>query len=668
MKKLPVLLILLLPAVLRAQEDLLTEDAGSAITESESNTSSLELLAEQYEQLRLNPLNLNTATAAELTGSGLFTPFQVFSLLEYRDKYGPFFTTGELAALPGFREEDLLPLLPCLTLSSNLPDNSRKKTVLRGELILTSGIKSPLPAGFLPQGTDSLPAFRGSPVKFSLRLRGQAGAHWDWGAVAEKDPGETLLYRFRPQFGTAFLRYRGKTFLKEAVGGSYRIKTGLGLVNGLATGQGNAFTLNGFRAGEIRPYASVNENNFNTGLALRAGSGKWETIGWTSFRHRDLSPGSAEWNRESPDLFRVLDETGLKRTTGEETGRGLISLRSSGIQLSRRSAHLTTALTLQSGRAGLRAGSDTLTGFSDTLVTRYSAVSLFGLWFNDRFTLFAEAALSGEWSAAVLGGLSCRATSFMDFTLTGRYFSPAYFMPDAEAWSLGSSVSNEAGIYAGLRIFPVKYTTVELLSDQAFFREERYLCSLPSGGSRQMTEIRIEPPGGSLLRFRYTEKRSESTPADGLPGVDPVIGMVKRDIRLDGKVALNGNLELSYRLEGLFLSSLADEGPAQLAFLQFRWTGENYRFVLRHTLFSIPEWEQRITCYEPGLRNSYGFSTFYGRGNKTLLSGQWKPLPHLSVALKLSLLSYRDRLESGSGDDLVAGDKRWEAEFQLILK
>ena len=115
------------------------------------------------------------------------------------------------------------------------------------EICWTSEARFPLSSGYTATGEDSLPAFAGSPVKLSLRYRADLGQHWKLGLAGEKDPGEILFKGLKPQFTTTFLNYKGEGLLREAVVGSFRVRTGLGLANGVATGQGSLFRLNGFR-------------------------------------------------------------------------------------------------------------------------------------------------------------------------------------------------------------------------------------------------------------------------------------------------------------------------------------------------------------------------------------------------------------------------------------
>lgn len=664
------ILVALLPVVLSAQADIHTENAVSGLLDNESSSSSLDLIGEEFELLRLQPLNLNTAGEDELSASGLFTPFQLYSLLEYRKQCGPFFTANELAALPGFRQEKVQELLPFLSTESSARQ-SPLRSVSRQvqELVVTGELKQPLPAGFMIPGEDSLPVFKGTPFKLSLRYKASYGKNLSWGISGEKDAGELLLRDHQPQFITGYLRYSGKGFLREALAGSYRIRTGLGLANGIATGQGSMFSINNFRAGEIKPYASLNESNFSSGLALRAAAGNWEILSWATARRRDISMASSEWKLAEPDIFRALNETGLHRTPSEEKGRGLALLQTAGLQLNRRSPHLTTGLCLQSANASLNECSDSLAGIPDTLSTSYTTLSFFSLWFTNRLTLFTEYACTPASGMAVLGGLQLQAGSHLQLSLVGRAYSGDYRAPEAEAFSLGGLVSNEKGLYAGLQLYPLKYTTLIFIRDFAYYPAARYLCELPSEGSRTMAQLSFEPPGKVALQFRYQERLRELTPANGLPGIDPPEHQKKKSFRADGKVQLTDYLTCNFRTELSALRQGQDSSFSVLVYQQVSYDGPaGFRFQVRQTLFRADNWDNRIYCYEPGVRYSFSFPVYYGRGSRTTFLVKMKTGKRSTIYIRLSRLNYTDKLESGSGNDLVHGDIRWEGNLQLILK
>ncbi|HBG52656.1 MAG TPA: hypothetical protein DDW70_00355, partial [Rikenellaceae bacterium] len=61
-------------------------------------------------------INLNQATKDDLEATGLLTPYQIASLLDYRQRYGNFISWPEVFLIPGFTEQDTRLLALFLTL------------------------------------------------------------------------------------------------------------------------------------------------------------------------------------------------------------------------------------------------------------------------------------------------------------------------------------------------------------------------------------------------------------------------------------------------------------------------------------------------------------------------------------------------------------------------
>lgn len=67
---------------------------------------------EHFEQLNAHPLSLNSSSRAQLARSGLFTPFQIASIIDYRARYGEIYSFAELKSLGSF-SQDYVDALRC---------------------------------------------------------------------------------------------------------------------------------------------------------------------------------------------------------------------------------------------------------------------------------------------------------------------------------------------------------------------------------------------------------------------------------------------------------------------------------------------------------------------------------------------------------------------------
>lgn len=106
--------------------------------EAERGGSDLEGLVNYCEQLMEAPFDINSATEGELGAFPLLSPFQVASLLEYREQYGDILSRGELEQVDGFNAEKVDNLMPFISFggsSSICPSTEERishKIVLRG--------------------------------------------------------------------------------------------------------------------------------------------------------------------------------------------------------------------------------------------------------------------------------------------------------------------------------------------------------------------------------------------------------------------------------------------------------------------------------------------------------------------------------------------------------
>ncbi len=84
--------------------------------------------------------------------------------------------------------------------------------------------------------------------------------------------------------------------------------------------------------------------------------------------------------------------------------------------------------------------------------------------------------------------------------------------------------------------------------------------------------------------------------------------------------------------------------------------------------FNIQNWENRIYCYEPGVRYSFLFPAWYGSGSQNLIVATLKTERSLTFRGKVGVTHYNDKHEIGSGSDIYAGDRMLSFELQLEIK
>ncbi len=122
-----VILVIICPYNLFAQEHELI-NAILAIRHLAGPEELEESVIEHYLELYDNKLDLNTATKKQLQEALLLDEYQIFNLLEYREKYGNILSVKELSLLNGFGEEYCKALLPFIRLDSSLSQITYNRT------------------------------------------------------------------------------------------------------------------------------------------------------------------------------------------------------------------------------------------------------------------------------------------------------------------------------------------------------------------------------------------------------------------------------------------------------------------------------------------------------------------------------------------------------------
>jgi len=104
---------------------------------------------ERLEELLSRPLKLNESKLSELTSSGLFTPFQAASIIDYRKRHGDILSFMELSRVDGFDPARVEALKPFLNLYTSDIPGSRETGFnrIRNDLLFKGAFRTDAAAG-----------------------------------------------------------------------------------------------------------------------------------------------------------------------------------------------------------------------------------------------------------------------------------------------------------------------------------------------------------------------------------------------------------------------------------------------------------------------------------------------------------------------------------------
>jgi hypothetical protein len=254
-----------------------------------------------------NPINLNTTTQEELMRLHLLTDLQIVSLLHYRDFFGDFITIYELAAIEEIDHITLEMILPFITVNPVQKDNFQWKNAVRygtHEILMRYQNTFEQKEGYIPKSDSILALFPnrqylGSSDRLYFRYRNTYKDRLSWGVTGDKDAGEEFFRGTQKQgfdFYSAHLFARKLWKFNAVALGDYQVNVGQGLTiwSGFGIGK-SANVMNGKRfATGLRPYTSVNENQFLRGGAVNLQFGGWDMIYFASSKKVDAHVNASD--------------------------------------------------------------------------------------------------------------------------------------------------------------------------------------------------------------------------------------------------------------------------------------------------------------------------------------------------------------------------------------
>ena len=163
---------------------------------------------ERFRSLALHPVDINSAGRSRLLATGLFSAFQVASLLDYRQRTGDVLSFMELSLVDGFPADFVEALRPFVRLESPDPPGKRRRRRLGTDLMVRGAVKA----------SDDTNQAYGGKLKFTL------------GESAEFNWSTRTTYSDRTvRLGTISAAAYGRKYLGKVVLGHFNARFGQGL-------------------------------------------------------------------------------------------------------------------------------------------------------------------------------------------------------------------------------------------------------------------------------------------------------------------------------------------------------------------------------------------------------------------------------------------------------
>ncbi|MDX2129465.1 MAG: helix-hairpin-helix domain-containing protein [Chloroherpetonaceae bacterium] len=642
-------------------------------------------LLEQLNLLRLQKIDLNTASVLEFVAIPFLSPDEAKKIAEYRSRFGRFSSLDPLREILGgekfFYLKDIFKVEEAKVesdpdLPAFLNDLRRGELMNRTRIEVISRAITEVPSrfGFDPMSqivisTDSLTgirdttfraAYSGSVPKIYNRIQIAISENFFLSGLGEKDSGEESLTDFR----SATFQVKNLYNLRSLIIGDYNLRFGQGLV--MTTGRPffkspEAILSSKQTSQTVRPYTSVAEYGFFRGAATQVRLSDFEVTGFYSKNQFSTS--------QSDTSFSSFDLDGFYRTESERLRRGNLEQTTFGGHLDFDKSffsgyfHFGVSL-IQTEFSKPLIPADELRNvgaFQGSLATSGS-IDWDILWNNINF--FGELAYSKEQNVfSTLGGILLNFGNSTRGVVIGRFFDQNYYSPFANAFAeRGNDGRNERGVYLGLETSLSEKVKVRGYADYYYFPFISFTSILPASGIDLLLQSTYRPTKNivleTLVQRKTTEEALTIEDERGLSFRSAVPILLER-IRNDFIFQLTPEIRLRTRVELKNVTKGTEQSTNKL----FGWLiaqdvgldllRRKLSVDMRVAVYQTDSFDAAIYAYENDLPLLATIFAHNGRGRRFFLNARYQIIREFEIAFRFAN-TYRDDItESGSGNDRI---------------
>jgi hypothetical protein len=641
----------------------------AATSDDEDSEIDLEQIYEQFANLLDNPINLNTATQADLEQLYILSDFQISSILEYIKTNGKMLSIYELAFVYGFDDALAQSLYPFVTVDYDYAYTAKSDTakfkdmISKGkhQIILRAKQILEKQAGYKDNATTK---FKGSPLALYARYNYNYSDRLRWNITTEKDAGETYF-----DFVSGHIQYNSKKTLKRLIVGDFQSQFGQGLVlwNGFAINKSVTASAIRRRARGVYGYSSTDENKYFRGVATNLSFNKFDISLFISHKNRDASIADS-----TGKVFKTLQTTGLHRTDSEIRNKNSISESAAGGNINYEHNNL---------RIGISA---LWHSFNADYVRDLQPYNMFQLnkssnfnystdvqWRWKRMILFAETAFDTNMKNASVAGATFNLEQNIQLSLLYRNYAYDYQSIYAQGFSDGTRTENEEGFFISATLSPIKHINLSGYFDVFSFPWLKYRINAPSRGFSYAFRITYSPKKNLKMYVNVKQKNSNE---NYTPENSHLVQTVEKStfhINYNINYNLFDKLKMQNRFE--YSTFKLANAPREKGYMIFQDAAYDFSPIpftvsLRYAFFNTDSWNTRIYAYETDALYSYTVPAYYMKGQRWFFNLKYSITKQINLWLRASQTIYSNREYIGSGTTKIDGNKQTEIKEQVKVK
>jgi hypothetical protein len=650
----------------------------------ENNESTIDYtdLQEQLEYYYNNKLDLNKCSQKDLMSLVFLSPRQADAIIKHRLELGNFMSVFELQVIPEIDEQTIYYLKYFVSVNFDwMQDQTPFWQMLRkgkNELILLHENDFQKKEGY---NTEELKFankqyYLGTPYRYVARYRFNYGNRLSMGYTGEKDMGEQF-FQGAQAYGFDFnsfhfvLKNTGK--IKALAFGDYQVNFGQGLTfgSGLAARK-SAYVMNLRRYYEsIRPYRSLNENEFMRGAALSYQVNKKLLVtGFVSHKYINTSYRNADSNQVSNgDGFSSIVLTGYHRTPNEIQNKQNVMQTIFGANVQ------FTLEKFQLGLTAVNANYDKAFAPGTAPYQKYyfsgTQLSNFGVDYSTQLgsiLLFGESSLgsNGGWATTNTAQLPLDAK--LDFCMMYRNFSKDYQITFNNPFAENNNGSNEEAIYTAM---VYRYSkSIQLIAYLDVYRSPwlRYLVDAPSKGIDFLSELQYNPNKIFQSYIRYKHEEKEKNQSGNITKLDVIVPQTRDLIRLHLQYKVGTHFSFKSRLEHcMFNAEGIGQKSGTLIYQDFQYKPmlNPLDITCRLAMFDIDDFNARVFAVESDVLYQYSVPLYQNAGIRYYVLLHYNVSKHFDIWLRYAKTTYSNVNTIGSGLEQIQGNESSDIKVQV---